>query len=281
VDGGKASPRDRSAVRSFGANGVFLGMASDRRRWSRLGRKQPFWASFAEPDYRADRITDEAIEAFFQSGERLIDSIFDAIRHDVSEDFHPARALDFGCGIGRLTLPLARESRHVLAVDISPSMLEEVEENCGEQGLANVEFMDAREFNVPSMRRRFDFVLSYGVFQHVKPRLGYRATRHILGMLTPGGVGALHYTYGRKAGPVRRLMHRARRIVPPLNVAANILQRRSLLEPAVPMYRYNLARLLDLFGGLNCAILGVELTEHRGYRGALFFLRKEAVTGIT
>jgi SAM-dependent methyltransferase len=256
-------------------------MASDRRRWTKLGRKQPYWASFADPAYRADRISDQAIEAFFQSGERETDAIFDAIRHDVGEDFHPARALDFGCGVGRLTLPLARESRHVLAVDVSDSMLEEVEENCGEQGLVNVEFMHAREFNAPSMRRRFDFVLSYAVFQHMKPRLGYRATRHILGMLTAGGVGALHYTYGRKAGPVRRVMHRARRLVPPLNVAANILQRRSLLEPAMPMYRYNLARLLDLFDALDCAILGVELTEHRGYRGALFFLRKRGGPGIT
>jgi SAM-dependent methyltransferase len=254
---------------------------NDRRRWTRLGKRQPYWASLSEPQYRANRIDDDAIEAFFQSGEREIDAIFEAIRHDVSPDFHPARALDFGCGVGRLTLPLARESRQVLAVDISDSMLEEVEDNCGEQGLVNVEFMHAREFNAPSMRRRFDFVLSYGVFQHMKPRLGYRATRHVLGMLTPGGVGALHYTYGRKAGPVRRVMHRARRLVPPLNVAANILQRRALLEPAMPMYRYNLARLLDLFGALDCAILGVELTEHRSYRGAMFFLRKVGAAGIT
>ena len=256
-------------------------MASDRRRWSKLGRTQPYWASLTEPRYRANRIDDDAIEAFFQSGERQVDTIFDAIRHDVSEDFHPARALDFGCGVGRLTLPLARESRHVLAVDIADSMLREVGENCQEQQLANVEFMHAREFAMPSMRRRFDFVLSFAVFQHMKPRHGYRATRRILDMLTAGGVGALHYVYARKAGPVRRVMHRARRVLPPLNVAANILQRRSLLEPAMPMYRYNLARLFDQFGAANCAILGVELDEHRGYRGALFYLRKRAATAIT
>lgn len=256
-------------------------MASDRRRWSKLGRKQPYWASFADPQYRADRINDETIEAFFQSGEREVDDILEAVRHDVSADFHPARALDFGCGVGRLTLPLARESRHVLAIDISDSLLEEVEENCGEQGITNVEFMHAREFNLTSMRRRFDFVLSYGVFQHMKPRLGYRATRRILDMLTTGGVGALHYTYGRKAGHVRRALHKARRWVPPLNLAANIVQRRSLLEPVMPMYRYDLTRLFDLFSAQNCAILGVRLSEHRGYRGAMFYLRKQGSAVIT
>ena len=256
-------------------------MASDRRRWTKLGRKQPYWASFADPEYRANRIDDDAIEAFFQSGERQIDSIFDAIRHDVSEDFHPARALDFGCGVGRLTLPLARESRNVLAVDIADSMLDEARDNCQEQGLANVEFMHARDFSAPSMRRRFDFVLSYGVFQHMTPRRGYRTTRRILDMLTPGGVGAMHYVYGRKVGAVRRAMHKARRWVPPLHLAGNILQRRSLLEPAMPMYRYDLARLFDLFAAENCAILGVELSEHRGYRGALIFLRKRGPAAIT
>jgi SAM-dependent methyltransferase len=251
-------------------------VALDRRRWTKLGRRQPYWASLAEPEYRANRITDDAIERFFQSGERQIDEVFDAIRHHVSEDFHPARALDFGCGVGRLTLPLARESRHVLAVDISDPMLEEAADNCGEQGLTNVEFLNAREFAAPSMRRRFDFVLSYGVFQHMTPRLGMRATRRILDMLTTGGVGALHYTYGRNAGYVRRAMHRVRRALPPMNVAANILQRRSLLEPAMQMYRYDPARLFDLFAGFHCSILGVVVSEQRGYRGATYLLRKQA-----
>ncbi|MGH7679455.1 MAG: hypothetical protein ACRENU_13375, partial [Gemmatimonadaceae bacterium] len=115
---------------------------------------------------------------------------------------------------------------------------------------------------------------SFAVFQHIRPRVGMRTTRRILDMLTPGGVGALHYTYGRKAGYVRRAFHRARFWIPPLNVAGNIFQRRPLLLPAIPMYAYNMSRLFDLFAAKNCAILSVQLTEIGGYSGALFFVRK-------
>jgi 2-polyprenyl-3-methyl-5-hydroxy-6-metoxy-1,4-benzoquinol methylase len=251
-------------------------MPSDRRRWSKLGAKQPYWASVADPRYRADKLDDDTVEAFFQSGEREMAATLATIRQFLGPDFHPARALDFGCGIGRLTIPLARESRHVVAVDISDTMLREAAENCEEQEISNVEFLDTRAFSDDSRRRRFDFVHSFSVFQHIKPRLGFRTSRRILDMLTIGGVGALHYTYARKAGIVRKGIHRVRRWVPPVNLAANLLQRRSLLEPAVPMYQYSLSRLFELFHEKNCSILNIQFTEQGGYSGATFFVQKAA-----
>ena len=248
-------------------------MPSDRKRWSKLGRKQPYWASLIEPQYRANRIDDDTIEAFFESGEREMAATFATIRGVVGPDFHPARALDFGCGVGRLTLPLARESRLVVAVDISDSMLREADENCIEQGITNVEFMDAGVFY--SNRRKFDLVHSYNVFQHIKPRVGLRITGRILEMLIAGGIGALHYTYARKANRFRKTIHRLRWL-PPLNVAGNVVQRRGLLEPAIPMHLYDLRMLFDLFRDQSCSILNVQLTDQDGYSRAMFFLRKDA-----
>lgn len=248
-------------------------MASDRKRWSKLGSKQPYWASLADPQFRSNRIDDDTIEAFFESGEREMANTLATVRAVVGPDFHPARALDFGCGVGRLTMPLALESRHVLAVDVSPTMLREAAENCEEQGIANVQFMETPEFASDRARRRFDFVHSYNVFQHIRPRSGLRITRRILDMLTAGGVGALHYTYARKANLLRKGLHHVR-WVPPLNVAANILQRRSLFEPAVPMYQYNLQSLFELIQSKGCSILNVQMSELNGYKGAMFFLRK-------
>jgi len=152
-------------------------------------------------------------------------------------------------------------------------MVREAAENCEEQHIENVEFLDTRVFSNDSHRRRFDFVHSYSVFQHIKPRVGLRITRRILDMLTAGGVGALHYTYARKASVLRKGLHSVR-WVPPLNVAANILQRRSLFEPAIPMYQYNLRSLFDLIQSQGCSILNVQMTEQNGYKGAVFFLRK-------
>ena len=249
-------------------------MPSDRRRWTNLGKKEAYWASFPDPRFRSKNLHDANFEAFFELGERDMAATLAVVRDLLGEDFHPARALDYGCGAGRLTIPLARESRHVVAVDISPSMIEEAEANCAERQITNVEFVDARVFLKETGRRAFDFVHSYMVFQHLKPRHGKRLTSRILDMLRPGGVAALHYTYARDVNPIRKSLHQARRFLPPLNLAANVIQRRRLFEPLMPVFIYSMQSLFELFGNRRYSAFTVQLTEHQGYKGAFFFLQK-------
>jgi SAM-dependent methyltransferase len=211
-------------------------MASDRRRWSKLGAKNPYWASLPEPRFRANRMDATDEEAFFETGEEEVAATVARIRALVGTEFHPARALDFGCGVGRLTIPLARECRRVLAVDISQPMLQVAARNCAERGVENVEFLNTKEFMKETQRRVFDFVHSYFV--------------------------------------IRRTLHGLRRWLPPLNVAANIVQRRSLFEPVMPMYAYRLSPLFELFRSQRCSIFNVDFTEDRGHLGAVFFVRK-------
>ena len=56
-------------------------------------------------------------------------------------DFERRAALDYGCGVGRLTLPLAERCEHVYGVDVSPSMLREAARNAARMGLPNVEWV--------------------------------------------------------------------------------------------------------------------------------------------
>ncbi len=78
--------------------------------------------------------------------------------------------LEYGCGTGRLTLPLARAGLRVTAVDPSVSMLEQLRRDlCGEspelQRRVRVHCADMRTF---SSRRRFDLVvLAFHTFCHL------------------------------------------------------------------------------------------------------------------
>jgi ubiquinone/menaquinone biosynthesis C-methylase UbiE len=55
--------------------------------------------------------------------------------------FKPSdRALDFGCGIGRISLWLGKRVGHVVAVDMSARMLEKARASATQQGMSNVSF---------------------------------------------------------------------------------------------------------------------------------------------
>jgi SAM-dependent methyltransferase len=249
---------------------------SERERWTRLASAHPYWAVLDHPQYRADRLTPEDVRAFFDTGERDVANTLAAIQR-VRPDFRPTRVLDYGCGVGRLTLPLARRSERAIGVDLSGPMLAEARRNAESQGVRNVEFVEADDFlNGNDARFAADLVYSYIVLQHVPPRIGMRITDTLLRRLGAGGMAALHYTYARRASLLRRVVNPLRRLVPGVNAIVNVVQRRPLLEPMIPMYEYDLAELFQAFQRHGCTSVHAELTDHGGHLGAMFLLEKSA-----
>ena len=54
-----------------------------------------------------------------------------------------ARVLDIGCGPGTLAIPLAKKSRTVTALDISPEMLKRLKINADKSGLSNIQYLNS------------------------------------------------------------------------------------------------------------------------------------------
>ncbi|MHB1267524.1 MAG: class I SAM-dependent methyltransferase [Acidithiobacillus ferriphilus] len=69
---------------------------------------------------------------FFASGVAHMEAVFSTVRRRMDAGFTVKRALYFGCGVGRLLIPLARVADEVTGVDVSDAMLEEVRKNCAE-----------------------------------------------------------------------------------------------------------------------------------------------------
>ncbi len=247
----------------------------ERARWERLAR-DPYYAVLNEDGFRQDRAAGDARARFDRSGEHDVADTLGEIRRLFDQDFRPARALDFGCGVGRLTLPLARECGHVTGVDISRTMIEEARRSRDARGVENVSLSTSDEFFSDSSAAEpaFDFIHSYIVFQHVPPRIGVPLADALVQRLLPGGIGALHFTYARRASRTRRVVHRLRRIVPGVNVLANVVQRRPLLEPLIPMYEYDLGTLFAMLGDRGCAHVHARLTDHGGHLGAMLLFRR-------
>jgi hypothetical protein len=121
----------------------------------------------------------------------------------------------------------------------------------------------------------FDLIHSYIVFQHIPPARGEALFRAMLARLEPGGAGAVHFTYGRRAPLLRRLVHAARGTVLAVNGVVNLAQRRRWGYPFMQMHAYDLGRLFSLLHAAGCADVHATLTDHGGFLGAMLYFRKD------
>ena len=154
-----------------------------QRMWDELASVDPVEAILydAKPENRRWSIPD-----FMASGEREIDHllrVIEGLRVPVAY----GRALDFGCGIGRLTQALGRHFDEVVGVDISPSM---VRNACEWNALG-----DRCAYQVngrPDLRLfpdgHFDLVHTTRTLQLMRGRLGRGYLTEFTRVLAPEGV---------------------------------------------------------------------------------------------
>lgn len=98
------------------------------------------------------------------------------------------RALEIGCGPGRLMKPLSRNFGEIHGVDVSDEMVRLARERLRAIPHAHVHSTNGSSLNIFA-DESFDFVYSYAVFQHIPSRdvvLDYM--REIRRVLKPGGV---------------------------------------------------------------------------------------------
>ena len=157
--------------------------ARHRRDWSDLGELDPMWAIASTPEKRFHG-WDEA--AFAESGARKAAGVLRRLE-ELGVPARHGRALDFGCGIGRLSLPLAGSFETVLGVDIAPSMIEAARARAAEAGVTNARFLVDGEMRLEPAS--FDLVYSVLVVQHqpsTEAALGL--IRRLATAVGPGGV---------------------------------------------------------------------------------------------
>jgi SAM-dependent methyltransferase len=241
--------------------------------WRRLGATDPYYGVLTSECYRQGRMDDSAREEFFRSGELHVHVLWQMIRERVGPDFAPRRALDFGCGVGRLTLPLARRCPEVLGVDVSEAMRAEAASNCSRASLTNASFAPSDD-DLSSVVGLFDLIQSFIVFQHIPPRRGLRLLKALLGLLAPGGVGVLEFTFARSDRLRTGLGSWLRAHVPLVNGIANLCQGRPFSYPLMQMYDYDLGRVYDLIRRHDCELCHGHLADHDGHLSAIVFFRK-------
>ena len=240
--------------------------------WEYYGENDPYFGVRTLGEMRNDSLDDAARTDFFESGEAYIVRLWSEISENFAPEFHPDRSLDFGCGVGRVALPIARRSTAAVGVDISDGMLDEARRNALDFGIANIEFVKADD-DLSRVTGRFDFVHSFVVFQHIRPDIGIRIVRRLIDLLNVGGIGALHFQYANSgATPKQRFRYKLYRDVPGVYAVRNLVLGKKK-EPLMPMYSYDLNELMLLLQKNGCHKCQVRFSDH-GVEGALVIFQK-------
>jgi 2-polyprenyl-3-methyl-5-hydroxy-6-metoxy-1,4-benzoquinol methylase len=248
-----------------------------KRRWERIARHEPYYAVIAEERFLADRLTPDAEAEFFRSGAGAVERILDVVRQRVAPGLEPVSVLEFGCGPGRLAIPLARLARSVTAVDVAPSMLALAERNASHAGATNIEWMSTGDLF--ASERTFDLISACRVFQHIPRREGIEILGGILQKLEPGGVAVLQFPYRRSGSWRRGAGHFLRARVPGANRAANLLMQRGAHVPLLVPYLYPLEEIFALLRANGCGQPYVEFEREGDAEIVWIFVRKKWLAG--
>jgi SAM-dependent methyltransferase len=162
--------------------------------WSQIAESEPYFGVLSDPKFLRNHLDDSARQEFFESGEKYVRDTFARLRPLLGSERIKA-ALDFGCGVGRLLLPMSGICDTATGVDVAPEMRRITMENAKAAGITNVSLHESIEA-LPN-DAQFDWINSYIVFQHIPPDRGYPLLRALLTRLRPGGVFSLHFTIAR------------------------------------------------------------------------------------
>jgi SAM-dependent methyltransferase len=153
------------------------------RTWTKLGGEDPMWAVLTDRGKSRRRW---GPEEFLATGVTEISAVL-ARLDELGLDVGRARALDFGCGAGRLSHGLAVAGfDEVLGCDISPTMLDKAREIVPDPACRFVQVTgtDLAAVETDSV----DLVYSCRVLQHMPPALAHGYVREFWRVARPGGV---------------------------------------------------------------------------------------------
>ncbi|MBK8477832.1 MAG: class I SAM-dependent methyltransferase [Opitutaceae bacterium] len=159
-----------------------LRLALHRTWWNRLAHADPYWAVLTEPG-KEGRNWDP--QAFFLTGtETVAAEIHHLKTRGIELRFD--HALDFGCGLGRLTNGLAGHFAQTTGVDISSTMLKQARQlSRHPDRIRFVKTADPRLRNLPD--NAFDFVYSEITLQHIPPAESEVYIASLVRLARPGG----------------------------------------------------------------------------------------------
>jgi len=160
------------------------------REWRKFGETEPHWSVLTSEDFVSANIA-ENIDRFYASGFGDLSRFFNPLARAGLPADRVGKVLDFGCGVGRLSLALATRADSVLGVDISPPHIRLARERAAQEKVGNVDFLAIDKPGDLDALSGFDLVVSLIVLQHNPPPVMAMLLEKLLRALAPGGAAVI------------------------------------------------------------------------------------------
>lgn len=241
--------------------------------WEQLGQTDPYYGVVTHDIFRCSNLTEENMGIFFRSGRDHVNAIIENVRTHIDSDFTIKKALDFGCGVGRLLIPLSDLAQVVTGIDVSESMLNEAKKNCEARSINNVILAKSND-TLSCLNGKYDFIYSFVVFQHIPVPRGEKIFKNLIDHLEDGGICVTHFTYGKESR-AKRMMGLLKNHIPLVKNFVNTIKGRGFSTPQMQMNDYNLNRLFAIIQQRShVSKLFIEYTNHDGTLGVIIYFMK-------
>jgi len=136
---------------------------AEKKIWEQLGVEDPLWAVVSSDKQQGGKWDRNE---FFETGEKDVARYHEILRKSLGYGTRLGRLLDFGCGVGRLTLAWSQRAEEVVGIDVSAPMIELAKSNLHDVPNAQVLLNDSTtlsQFTSDS----FDVITSHICLQHI------------------------------------------------------------------------------------------------------------------
>ena len=213
------------------------------KQWEQWGKKDPYRGVLTEDKFDIKKLNSETLDDFFDSGSQHIEKVISYIHQHLDRDFVPKKAVDFGCGVGRLIVPLSKLCEEVVGIDVSDSMLYRASKELQKRKIENCQLIKSDD-KLSLLKGKYDLIHSHIVFQHIPTKRGEQILANLIDRLEDGGIGVIEVPYHSRLSFLSRIYRQIAINVPYLYLFKRILKGEDIsAPPPVQMNCYDLNRI--------------------------------------
>jgi ubiquinone/menaquinone biosynthesis C-methylase UbiE len=250
--------------------GISTDLNETMRDWDSLAERDALWAILTD----ASKVNGKwDIDEFMATGEAEIQIVMDHLARIGCPPMTNGVALDFGCGVGRLTQAIACRFASCIGVDVSGEMIQRAvllnqHTHC--------RYVTNSDTKLPFADGNFSFIYSNIVLQHLPRRLAAEYLGEFVRVLAPDGVLVFGVQDSFAVSDTRSLLFRVRQQVRIRSRIKNLLK---IGSADMKMHCMSEAIVRQALGA--AAVVDIQLTNTaaKNFNGSLRYVQHAPTTG--